>query len=165
MVDSFLLENPEISVELTLDDRVVNLVEEGFDVAIRIRALADSSLTARRLATARMALCAAPAYLARRAAPRHPRDLARHDCLVYDYMARQGVWFFTREGAAEDVRVGGRLHGNNGDVLVQAAVDGLGVVMTRTRRSAAARLSRFCRTGARWSPGFTPSCRRAGSMR
>jgi len=132
MVDSFLLENPEISVELTLDDRVVNLVEEGFDVAIRIRALADSSLTARRLATARMALCAAPAYLARRAAPRHPRDLARHDCLVYDYMARQGVWCFTREGAAEDVRVGGRLHGNNGDVLVQAAVDGLGVVMTPT---------------------------------
>ena len=153
MVDSFLLENPEISVELTLDDRVVNLVEEGFDVAIRIRALADSSLTARRLATARMALCAAPAYLARRAAPRHPRDLARHDCLVYDYMARQGVWFFTREGAAEDVRVGGRLHGNNGDVLVQAAVDGLGVVMTRARgdpqRRACPDFAGLARGGAR----------------
>lgn len=132
MVDSFLQENPEIAVELTLDDRVVNLVEEGFDVAIRIRALADSSLTARRLATARMALCAAPAYLARRGAPRHPRDLAQHDGLVYDYMARQGVWCFTREGEAEDVRVAGRLHGNNGDVLLQAAVDGLGVVMTPT---------------------------------
>jgi DNA-binding transcriptional LysR family regulator len=132
MVDSFLQENPEITVELTLDDRVVNLVEEGFDVAIRIRALADSSLTARRLATARMALCAAPSYLARRGAPRHPRDLAQHDCLVYDYMARQGVWCFTRDGEAEDVRVGGRLNGNNGDVLLQAAVDGLGVVMTPT---------------------------------
>ena len=132
MVNSFLQENPEITVELTLDDRVVNLVEEGFDVAIRIRALANSSLTARRLATARMALCAAPSYLARRGAPRHPRDLAQHDCLVYDYMARQGVWCFTRNGEAEDVRVGGRLNGNNGDVLLQAAVDGLGVVMTPT---------------------------------
>ena len=125
-------ENPEVAVELALDDRVVNLVEDGFDVAIRIRALADSSLTARRLATARMVLCAAPAYLARRGAPRHPRDLAEHDCLVYDYLARQGVWCFTREGEAEDVRVNGRLHGNNGDVLVQAAGDGLGIVMTPT---------------------------------
>lgn len=132
MVDIFLQENPEVAIELTLDDRVVNLVEDGFDVAIRIRALADSSLTARRLATARMVLCAAPAYLARRGAPRHPRDLAEHDCLVYDYLARQGVWCFTREGEAEDVRVDGRLHGNNGDVLVQAAVDGLGIVMTPT---------------------------------
>jgi DNA-binding transcriptional LysR family regulator len=84
IVDSFLLDYPEVSVDLTLDDRVVNIVDEGFDVAIRIRNLGDSSLTARRLAPARMVVCAAPVYLERRGRPDQPQDLTRHDCLVYD---------------------------------------------------------------------------------
>jgi DNA-binding transcriptional LysR family regulator len=132
MVDEFLLNYPDISIELTLDDRVVNIVEEGFDVAVRIRRLEDSSLQARRLAPARMALCAAPAYLARRGMPREPHDLDAHDCLVYEYMARQGVWSFERQGVREDVRVRGRLHSNNGDVLAQAAIDGLGIMFAPT---------------------------------
>lgn len=132
IIDAFLLECREVSVELTLDDRVVNLVDEGYDIAIRIRRLGDSSLTARRLAPARMVLCAAPSYLERRGRPDHPQELSRHDCLVYDYLARQNVWSFARDGVEADVRVAGRLHGNNGDVLAQAAVDGLGVMLAPT---------------------------------
>jgi DNA-binding transcriptional LysR family regulator len=132
IVDSFLLDYPEVSVDLTLDDRVVNIVDEGFDVAIRIRNLGDSSLTARRLAPARMVVCAAPVYLERRGRPDQPQDLTRHDCLVYDYLARQNVWSFSRDGEAADIRINGRLHSNNGDVLVKAAEDGLGIMLAPT---------------------------------
>jgi DNA-binding transcriptional LysR family regulator len=132
IVDSFLLNYPEVSIDLTLDDRVVNIVDEGFDVAIRIRNLGDSSLTARRLAPARMVVCAAPVYLERRGRPDQPQDLTRHDCLVYDYLARQNVWSFSRDGEAADIRINGRLHSNNGDVLVKAAEDGLGIMLAPT---------------------------------
>ena len=132
IVDSFLLDYPEVSVDLTLDDRVVNIVDEGFDVAIRIRNLGDSSLTARRLAPVRMVVCAAPVYLERRGRPDQPQDLTRHDCLVYDYLARQNVWSFSRDGEAADIRINGRLHSNNGDVLVKAAEDGLGIMLAPT---------------------------------
>ncbi|WP_296714737.1 LysR family transcriptional regulator [Rhodoblastus sp.] len=132
IIDAFLLQHPEVSVDLTLDDRVINIVDEGYDVAIRIRNLADSSLTARRLAPARMVVCASPSYLESRGRPDQPQDLTRHDCLVYDYLARQNVWSFVREGVNADIRVSGRLHSNNGDVLVQAAADGLGVMLAPT---------------------------------
>lgn len=132
IVESFLRAHPEIEIEATLDDRVVNLVEEGFDVAIRIRRLEDSSLTARWLAPARMVLCASPAYLSARGKPEHPGDLERHDCLVYDYLARHGVWSFSRGEETIDVRPRGRLRGNNGDLLMQAVIDGLGIVLAPT---------------------------------
>jgi DNA-binding transcriptional LysR family regulator len=132
IVDAFLLQNPQVSVELTLDDKVIDLVDQGYDVAIRVRSLSDSSLTARRLATARMALCAAPAYLEKRGEPAAPQDLSDHDCLIYDYLARQNVWSFARDGERADIRVSGRLHSNNGDVLVQGAVDGLGIMLAPT---------------------------------
>ncbi len=132
IVDAFILEHPDVEVELTLDDRVVNIVEEGFDVAIRIRKLEDSSLLARHLTVARMALCAAPAYLERRGEPQTPLDLEGHECLVYDYLARAGVWSFSRDGEIQEIRARGRLRGNNGDALLQAALDGLGVVLAPT---------------------------------
>nr|WP_272884903.1 LysR family transcriptional regulator [Candidatus Rhodoblastus alkanivorans] len=132
IIDAFLQENEQVSVQLTLDDRVVDIVEEGYDVAIRIRNLGDSSLTARRLAPTRMAVCAAPAYLERHGKPERPQDLIGHDCLVYDYLARQNIWNFSREGESADIRVSGRLHSNNGDVLVQAAVDGIGIMLAPT---------------------------------
>jgi DNA-binding transcriptional LysR family regulator len=132
IIDAFLLQHPEVSVDLTLDDRVINIVDEGYDVAIRIRNLADSSLTARRLAPARMVVCAAPSYLESKGRPHQPQDLTGHDCLVYDYLARQNVWSFVREGVNADIRVNGRLHSNNGDVLVQAAADGLGIMLAPT---------------------------------
>lgn len=132
IIDGFLEKHPEVEIEASLDDRVVNIVEEGFDVAIRIRKLEDSSLTARYLAPARMVLCAAPTYLDERGRPASPAELERHDCLVYDYLARQGVWSFTREGETIDVRPTGRLRGNNGDLLMQGAIDGLGIVLAPT---------------------------------
>lgn len=132
IVDDFLLRYPEVDVELTLDDRVVNIVEEGFDVAVRIRRLEDSSLLAKYLAPARMVLCASPDYLEKRGEPKQPHDLETQDCLVYDYLARHGVWSFERNGAQVDLRVNGRLRGNNGDVLMQAAIDGLGIVLAPT---------------------------------
>ncbi len=132
IIDAFLLQYPEIAIELTLDDRVVNIVEEGYDVAVRIRRLEDSSLLARPLAPVRFVVCASPDYLERRGEPQRPGDLAAHDCLVYDYTARQGVWSFERHGEREDVRVRGRYQGNNGDVLAQAAIDGLGLFLAPT---------------------------------
>ena len=136
IIDEFLIAWPDVDIEVTLDDRVVNIVEEGFDVAIRIRRLEDSSLLARWLAPARMVLCASPAYLARHGEPKAPAELETHDCLVYDYLARHGVWSFERaqDGGTvhEDVRVRGRLRGNNGDVLLQGAIDGLGVYLAPT---------------------------------
>jgi DNA-binding transcriptional LysR family regulator len=129
---SFGILNPKIDIEATLDERVVNIVEEGFDVAIRVRRLEDSSLRAKNLVLARMVVCAAPAYLDKRSAPQQTSDLESHDCLVYDHLARHGVWSFERDGAQVDVRVRGRLRGNNGDILLQAAVDGLGVFLAPT---------------------------------
>ena len=132
IVGDFLTRYPDVEVELTLDDRVVDIVEEGYDLAIRIRRLEDSSLTARYLAPAHMILCAAPAYLSRRGVPAHPRDLGDHDCLVYDYLARHGTWSLERGGEREDVRIAGRMRSNNGDVLIQAAVAGHGILPSPT---------------------------------
>ena len=132
IIDDFLVRYPEVNIEVTLDDRVVNIVEEGFDVAVRIRKLEDSSLLARHLAPVRMVLCAAPAYLEKRGEPVRPKDLEQHDCFIYDYLARQGSWTFEQDGVFEDVRIRGRLSGNNGDVLLQAAIDGLGITRAPT---------------------------------
>lgn len=132
IIDGFLKKYPDVEIEIALDDRVVNIVEEGFDIAIRIRRLEDSSLTARYLAPARMVLCAAPAYLENHGEPTHPSELESRSCLVYDYLARYGVWSFERDGQQHDVRVSGRLRGNNGDLLLQAAIEGLGFVLAPT---------------------------------
>lgn len=132
IVSEFLTLYPDVEVELTLDDRVVDIVDQSFDLAIRIRQLEDSSLTARYLAPAHIVLCASPDYLRRHGAPSHPRDLASHSCLVYDYMARHGTWSLERDGQREDVRVHGRMRGNNGDVLMHAAIAGHGITLAPT---------------------------------
>ena len=132
IIGDFLAEYPDIEIDLTLEDRHVDLVEAGCDIAIRIRRLDDSSLVVRRLAPARMVLCAAPAYLDRHGVPLHPEDLRRHDCFVYEYLARQNVWSLHRGAERAEVRVSGRLRGNNGDVLVHAAIQGQGITLAPT---------------------------------
>ena len=132
IVSAFLAQYPEVRVELTLDDAIVDIVDQGYDLAIRIRRLEDSTLTARLLAPAHMMLCAAPSYLQRHPAPEVPRELERHSCLVYDYMAHFGVWSLEKDGQREDVRIGGRMQSNNGDVLMQAAIDGHGITLAPT---------------------------------
>jgi DNA-binding transcriptional LysR family regulator len=123
---------PEMSIDLALNDRVVDLVDEGFDVAIRIGRLLESSLIARRLAPSRRLLCAAPAYLEAHGAPERPEDLKDHDCLLYSYQSEGHEWRFRGPGGVKRVKVAGRLRANNGDVLLGAAIAGLGLTFMPT---------------------------------
>jgi len=132
ILKSFLSRYPEMKLELRFDDRVTNIVEEGFDIAIRIRALPDSSLVARRIAKARMVVCASPNYLMAHGQPEHPEDLRDHQCLIYEYLARHDTWSLQNDESRVDVRISGPIRANNGDTLVEAAVDGWGIVMTPT---------------------------------
>ena len=120
--------HPRISVNLTLNDRVVDLVEEGYDVAVRIGDLAGTSLIARRLAPCRLVLCASPGCLARAGAPRRPEDLQGHNCLRYAY-ASFSTWRLHRAGQVVDVRPQGNLVINNGDALLAASVADAGIIV------------------------------------
>lgn len=128
-VATFMARYPELTVDLRLADRRVDIVEDGFDMAIRIGELADSSLIARKLAPIHIVLCASPSYLAQRPPITRPRDLRDHDCLLYHYQATGQSWRFRhRDGAEETVRVSGRFLADNGDVMVEAAAAGIGLV-------------------------------------
>jgi DNA-binding transcriptional LysR family regulator len=125
----FLGRYPELAVDLTLNDRVVDLVEEGFDVGVRIARLADSSLVARRLAPSRSVLSAAPAYLEARGVPRALDQLEHHACLIYSYQATGEAWRLTGPEGERRLKVSGPLRVNNGDALLAAALGGLGVAL------------------------------------
>lgn len=132
-VAAYLGAYPGITVELSLNDHYIDLLAEGVDVALRIGRLADSSLIARRLAPIRLVACASPAYLARRGTPQTPGDLAAHDCLIYTYAASAEEWRFIGPGGEDEVaRVSGRLFANNGDVLIAAALAGIGIALAPT---------------------------------
>lgn len=123
---------PEVAIDLTLNDRFIDLVEEGADLAIRMGTLTESTLVARRLFPVRLALCASPTYLRRHGEPRTLEDLARHNCLGYTY-TRGGteVELVGPEGRVV-VPFRGTLRANHGEVLYQAALDGLGIVLQPT---------------------------------
>lgn len=119
---------PELRVDLTFNDRTVDLLEEEVDVAIRIGAnLTDSTLTARRLAPVRPITCASESYLRKAGVPLKPDDLRQHECLLYKYQPEQGVWHFEGPAGAQAVKVSGRLTTNNGDSLRDAAIAGHGI--------------------------------------
>ncbi|WP_332848004.1 LysR family transcriptional regulator [Massilia sp. S19_KUP03_FR1] len=124
----YLSRYPDVSVDVVLNDRVADLVEEGFDVAIRIGNLPDSALVARALAPYRLMICAAPAYLARRGTPLHPEDLAAHECLSFS-PAAVTQWRMSDGDGAHLVAVSGRLQVNLGQALRVAALHGLGIVL------------------------------------
>jgi DNA-binding transcriptional LysR family regulator len=128
MVGRWLARNPRVRLELSLSDRRVDLVDDGFDVAIRVGVLEVSSLVARKLAPAPMVLAASPAYFGRHGVPQRPDDLRVHSCLQYEY-ARTSGWRFTDDGHDVIVPVAGPLVANNGDLLRDAAVAGLGITM------------------------------------
>lgn len=127
-VSAYLNRHPQMQVDLSLNERVVDLVNEGFDLAIRVAARIDPGLVARRITPVRILACASPAYLNRYGTPKSPKDLVAHNCLVYPHPVHQGGWHFRREGEALTVSVSGTLRGNNGESLVSAAIEGLGVV-------------------------------------
>jgi DNA-binding transcriptional LysR family regulator len=130
-VAAFLHEFPEVSARVTLDDRFVELVSEGYDMAVRVGTLPDSSLMAKKLTESAMMLVAAPSYLEARGAPRSVEALAEHDLLHYSNLSSGNVWKLTGPGGAErQVRATGRLTFNNGDALLCAAEHGLGIALS-----------------------------------
>jgi DNA-binding transcriptional LysR family regulator len=123
---------PQITIEAVMNDRFVDLIDEGYDVALRIGDLRDSSLVARRLAPCRAVLCASPAYLDRRGRPARPEELAGHDCLLYANTANPREWSLNGPRGREAVAVAGPLLANNGDLLCTAALGGMGITKLPT---------------------------------
>ena len=128
LLPDFFRVYPEVKVDLHLSDAVVDLVGEGFDAALRIAALTDSSLVARRICPMTAFLVAAPAYIAEHGRPEHPRDLIGRDCLGYAYRARSDIWRFTgRNGEDEPVAPEGSLRVTNVDALLPTLLEGLAI--------------------------------------
>jgi len=127
--------HPLIRLDVTLTDATVNLIETGMDVAIRIGALEDSTLVARRLAEQRRLLVAAPAYLQHHGSPAHPGDLSGHQCLSFA-LQPDDAWYFRPAGApetgADEVKIQGNFRANDSDALLQLARDGLGLALLPT---------------------------------
>lgn len=122
---SFMQHYPQLTLEFSVQDRFVDLVEEGIDVAIRIGELSDMGLHAKRIGTARRICVASPRYLTARGTPRSPGDLRGHDCILYTLLATGATWPF--EGMP--VQVTGRVRGNSPEVVTTMALSGLGVAM------------------------------------
>lgn len=120
---------PGISFSLTFSDDVVDLVRDGFDLAVRVGRLEDSTLKARKIAGARRRLCASPAYLAAAGTPKHPAELADHNCLTFRTHPGYNVWCFKGRKGVIDVRGSGNFSANNGLALINAALSGLGFVL------------------------------------
>ena len=132
LIPEFLERYPEVSVQLELNDRHVDLVAEGIDVAIRIGNLADSSLVARKLGVNRRVICAAPAYLKKHGAPRVPEDLRHHNCLTFSDSPRFNDWEFEESEGLRTLRVSGNLSVNHTDALYQSVLAGIGLARLAT---------------------------------
>lgn len=122
---AFLMRHPDLTIDLLLLDRLVNLIEEGVDLAFRLGPMRDSTLIARSLGPIRHRLCAAPGYMERHSVPTFPRDLRDHDCLPYGL---RESWRFVRNGERQTIHINGRLSINNLQGLKNAALAGLGIV-------------------------------------
>jgi len=129
VVDDFLTFYPEVSVDLQLSDRVANLVDEGYDLAIRIGGAPDSSLVSRHLVETRLVMVGSPSYLAAHGTPQTPADLGAHHCLLQSDRPAPDHWTFDGPDGEYRVRVHGRLRVNSIDALAAAASDGQGLAM------------------------------------
>lgn len=124
----FTADHPELTVDLDFNDRQVDVLDEGFDLVIRVGQLADSSFVAKKLAPIRTLLVASPGYLSTHGTPAHPQDLANHECLQYTYQSSPTMWRFDRPNQATvHVPVSGRFRANNGDAILDACRQGLGI--------------------------------------
>ena len=132
LITDFQIHYPLVKVDLQLTDRKVDIVEEGFDVALRIGQLKSSSLIAKKVAPIRVVLCAAPEYLKKYGTPTQPEDLERHRYLHYSYMNMDGKDDIYQLLKAKYLKQGSELRSNNGDVLVDAAIAGAGIVLQPT---------------------------------
>lgn len=126
----FMVRYPEIRVQLTLEDRFIDPIAEGYDLVVRIAQLAESpSLVVRPIIPIKRVLCAAPAYLEKRGVPSHPQDLREHSCLHYGYLAAGSQWQLGDAKEKYAIAINGVLCSNNGEVLRDAAMRGLGIAM------------------------------------
>jgi DNA-binding transcriptional LysR family regulator len=125
LIAEFTAAHPEMSFDVVLTDRMVDMVEGGFDLALRAGPLPDSSLISRKLALGKLILCAAPDYLARRGAPQRPEDLAGHNCLIYQMLGNE--WRFNGRAGDVAVAVSGNLRSNSLEAVRRAALSGQGI--------------------------------------
>ena len=129
-IAAFAVRHPQLRFDVDLSDRVVDLVDEGCDLAVRIGSAGGATLIARRIGETQLVCCAAPSYIATSGAPATPAELARHPCLAYTYLAAPDLWRFTdAAGAIEEVRVSGPLDANNGRFLAALAATGMGIAL------------------------------------
>lgn len=131
-VASYLAQNPQLRIELATTDRVVDLVSEGFDIAIRIRHEPSPQLVARELAVVRRVICATPGYFARFGIPATPQELTRHNCLHYTHFGSHAQWRLQGAAGTVVVPVNGALRVNDDDVLSRAVLEGLGIALLPT---------------------------------
>jgi DNA-binding transcriptional LysR family regulator len=129
VINEFVALYPEVSISMTMTDRMIDLVEEGFDLAVRNMAVPDSSLIARRIATYRLVVCGAPGYLAARGTPQRPDDLVHHNCLVYSQSGWGNEWRFVGPDGEQSITVTGNLLANSANALRLAAVHGQGLAL------------------------------------
>jgi len=131
-ITDFLHKYDRMDIQVDFNDAFTDIVQEGFDLAIRIGTLADTSLIARKLAVSHGVICAAPDYLEKFGTPQDPSELSAHNCLGYTYMHGGRRWSLSRNGTAYNQPINGRFSCNNGEVLCQMAVNGCGIVMLPT---------------------------------
>lgn len=129
---AFMDLHPKVVLDVTLADRMVDLVDEGYDMAVRIARLPSSSLISRRLASTRLVLCASPAYLSAHGVPRHPADLAKHSVITYALLAMGEQWQFQGPDGDVVVKVSSRMRSNSGDTCCAAALQGHGLILQPT---------------------------------
>lgn len=125
----FMDAHPLVDLDITLNDRVVDLVDEGYDLAVRISMMPDSTLVSRKLASTRMVLCATPAYLAQHGTPTHPKELAKHRVLSYTNWSGRDEWHFNGPEGAVSVRTRARVYSNNGDTCRAIALSNGGITL------------------------------------
>ncbi|MGB8856700.1 MAG: LysR family transcriptional regulator [Burkholderiales bacterium] len=121
--------NPKVLLDISLSDRLVDLVDEGYDIAIRIASLPSSTLISKRLATTRMVLCASRPYLERHGTPRHPADLVTHDIISYSYWSTKDEWYFDGPDGKVSVKTHPCIHTNSGDTCRLAALAHQGIIL------------------------------------
>ena len=127
-IAAFAARHPQMRFDVELSERFVDLVDEGFDLAVRIGAPGGQNVVARRVGATRMLCCASPSYLERYGEPREPEDLAKHQCLSYEYLPARNVWTFRDpKGGERSVRIAGPVHSNNGRFLIGLAAEGIGI--------------------------------------
>ncbi len=128
VISAYVQRFSKVEIELMTTERIVDLVEEGFDLALRVTNQLSPGLIGRRLVPVRVIACASPAYLEQYGAPQTPEDLLRHNCMYYSTSSYRNKWLFSKAGEEKTIAVTGNFHSNNGNVLVNAAIDGMGII-------------------------------------